>query len=60
MADATDSKSVVGDNVRVQVPPSAPNKKTAISCGPFNFYFHDISFLMLKGSRLTAFWFVVK
>ena len=25
MADATDSKSVVGDNVRVQVPPSAPN-----------------------------------
>ena len=26
MADATDSKSVVGNNVRVQVPPSAPNK----------------------------------
>ena len=25
MADATDSKSVVGNNVRVQVPPSAPN-----------------------------------
>ena len=24
MADATDSKSVVGNNVRVQVPPSAP------------------------------------
>ena len=24
MADATDSKSVVGDNVWVQVPPSAP------------------------------------
>ena len=26
MADAADSKSAVGDNVRVQVPPSAPNK----------------------------------
>ena len=25
MADATDSKSVVGNNVRVQVPPSAPD-----------------------------------
>ncbi len=27
MADATDSKSVVGNNVRVQVPPSAPEAK---------------------------------
>lgn len=26
MADAADSKSAVGNNVRVQVPPSAPNK----------------------------------
>lgn len=26
MADATDSKSVMGDHVWVQVPPSAPNK----------------------------------
>ena len=26
MADATDSKSVEGNFVRVQVPPSAPNK----------------------------------
>ena len=26
MADAADSKSAVGDNVRVQVPPSAPDK----------------------------------
>lgn len=29
MADATDSKSVVGNNVRVQVPPSAPAAKRA-------------------------------
>ena len=27
MADVTDSKSVVGDNVWVRVPPSAPNKQ---------------------------------
>ena len=27
LADASDSKSDIGDNVRVQVPPSAPNKK---------------------------------
>ena len=26
LADASDSKSDVGNNVRVQVPPSAPNK----------------------------------
>ena len=30
MADATDSKSVVGDNVWVQVPPSAPKKGTLV------------------------------
>ncbi len=30
MADVTDSKSVVGDNVWVQVPPSAPNKSNAL------------------------------
>ena len=29
MADATDSKSVVGDNVWVQVPPSAPKKNVS-------------------------------
>lgn len=27
MADAMDSKSIVGDNVWVQVPPSAPKKE---------------------------------
>lgn len=29
LADVTDSKSVVGNNVRVQVPPSAPAAKRA-------------------------------
>ena len=47
MADATDSKSVVGDNVRVQVPPSAPNKKTAIFCGLFFFTNHGIAVIFL-------------
>ena len=30
MADAVDSKSIVGNNMRVQVPPSAPNKNLTI------------------------------
>lgn len=52
MADATDSKSVVGDNVRVQVPPSAPNKKTAISCGLFFFTNHGDAVIFLLVSKL--------
>ena len=30
LADASDSKSDIGDNVRVQVPPSAPNKNSSL------------------------------
>ena len=33
LADAPDSKSGVGDNVWVQVPPSAPNLKVADNFG---------------------------
>ena len=33
LADAPDSKSGVGDNVWVQVPPSAPNLKVADNLG---------------------------
>ncbi len=34
MADAMDSKSIVGDNVRVQVPPSAPRQSTTLRQQP--------------------------
>ena len=37
MADAADSKSAVGDNVRVQVPPSAPNKNNTNPRGNLEF-----------------------
>ena len=33
LADALDSKSSIGNNVRVQVPPSAPNKTNPNYCG---------------------------
>lgn len=46
MADATDSKSVVGNNVRVQVPPSAPAAKRA----PARLVF----FLPLKQAKTKA------
>ena len=38
MADAMDSKSIMGDHVWVQVPPSAPNKKA----NPLGFVFFII------------------
>ena len=37
MADAMDSKSIVGDNVWVQVPPSAPNKNNTNPDGKSEF-----------------------
>ncbi len=39
MADATDSKSVMGDHVWVQVPPSAPNKNKTNPFVPMGFVF---------------------
>ena len=42
MADATDSKSVVGDNVRVQVPPSAPNITNQEKWFVFFYFYGDI------------------
>ena len=42
MADATDSKSVVGNNVRVQVPPSAPIKITVLYAQFFLLIAYDI------------------
>ena len=35
MADAMDSKSIVGDNVWVQVPPSAPKSTPSKTRGTF-------------------------
>ena len=37
MADAMDSKSIVGDNVWVQVPPSAPSKNNTNPDGKSEF-----------------------
>ena len=41
MADAMDSKSIVGDNVWVQVPPSAP--KAPVRTGAFLYHEWDLN-----------------
>ena len=53
MADATDSKSVGSDTVWVQVPPSAPKKRTFLS--KVRFYFNRQSKGALKFQRSLTF-----
>ena len=50
MADASDSKSDVGDNVWVQVPPPAPKERNAITR---SFFCADVVeyFAALRGVR---------
>ena len=47
MADTTDSKSVEGNFVRVQVPPSAPNFNNANLNASFNSFNSNLKFAFL-------------
>ena len=51
MADAMDSKSIMGDHVWVQVPPSAPNKNKTNPRGNLEFvlfYLRDYFGIKIK------------